>query len=121
MTASPTIGRVVIFRSRTGRYSVPAIVTATDETLEPAGVRVYEESFGERGVPGLSDAQWNVHLTVFTPGLPGQRANAEDFIAVGVREPSENVAGAYQEWDVPMGAHDGPDQEPGTWRWPVIR
>lgn len=60
MTQVPTIGRVVIYRSRLGHYSVPAVVTATQETLWPEGV--------ERGdVPALS-SPLHVHLHVLTPG-----------------------------------------------------
>jgi hypothetical protein len=122
----PTIGRIVLFRSRTGGYTVPAIITATTATLAPKGVEAFEASGGKKGVPPLSGPEC-VHLTVFTPGLPGQRAGADDFL-----EPprsglvGENVAGTYQEWDV---SYDEPgdaqsvlvynQQAPGTWRWPT--
>lgn len=101
---TPTIGRIVHYRSRTGNYTVPAIITATQETLYRPGV---DGGF----VPDLTDAR-NVHLTVFTPGKPGLRTTADDFVAPSVPPVSENVAGTYQEWDVPEG--DGP----GTWQWP---
>lgn len=108
-----TIGRVVIYRSRTGDYDVPAIVTATTRTLNPAGVE-------SGGVPALTDHDY-VHLTVLTPGLPGQREEAEN-LAVSKAESegaprSENVAGTYQEWDVPK-ASTASSPEPGSWRWP---
>lgn len=115
MEPIPTIGRIVIFRSRTGNYSVPAIITCTIITLAPKGVEVYEASGGEQGVPPLSGAA-HVHLHVLTPGIPGQRADAQDFVVEGVRR-SENVGGAYQEWDVPRDPREG-EQAPGTWRWP---
>ena len=35
---TPTIGRIVHYRSRTGNYTVPAIITATKETLYRPGV-----------------------------------------------------------------------------------
>ena len=34
----PTIGRIVIFRSRTGDYDVPAIIAGTQDTLNPKNV-----------------------------------------------------------------------------------
>jgi hypothetical protein len=115
----PTIGRIVIYRSRTGSYSVPAIVTATTETLNPQGVAAGH-------VPALSSDE-HVHLTVFTPGRPGMRGGAGDFVVESQHGRSENVAGCYQEWDIP---HDGlppadkivagerAEQAPGTWSWP---
>jgi hypothetical protein len=116
-----TIGRVVTYRSRTGDYDVPAIVNCTVDTLNEKGVEAYRESAGKRGVPPLSTAN-HVHLTVLTPGMPGQRADAEDFKVAGVAV-SENVAGCYQEWDIPFwqpAEHD-PENDapmPGSWRWP---
>lgn len=112
----PSIGRIVTYRSRTGDYDVPAIVTATTETLNPKGPAAYEESGGHKGVPPLS-SETHVHLTVFTPGLPGQRATAEDFKVQSEHGMSENVSGCYQEWDIPFYA----EPAPGAWRWPVIR
>jgi hypothetical protein len=57
----PTIGRIVIYRSETGNYSLPAIVTATQETLWQEGV--------ERGDVEELDSPEHVHLHVFTPGV----------------------------------------------------
>jgi hypothetical protein len=142
MAQNPSIGRIVVYRSRTGRYDVPAIITATTGTLDPQGVELFEESNGERGVPPLSSPD-HVHLTVFTPGLPGFRAQGlhgagdtplaeRDQSARG--EPrqgyGENTGGSYQEWNVPLDepmpvhspvpgvASVTPDPEPGSWRWP---
>lgn len=68
----PTIGRIVHYRSKMNPYVMPAIITATKDTLWPEGV--------ERGdVPGITDDN-HVHLTCFTPG--------------------KQVT--YQEFDVPM-------------------
>jgi hypothetical protein len=108
----PTIGRIVTFRSRTGDYDVPAIVTATKETLNPKGVEAGH-------VPALSSTR-RVHLTVFTPGRPGLRSDAADFKVESPHGRSENVAGCYQEWDVPELLRGSVDDEiaPGTWRWP---
>lgn len=87
----PTIGRIVIYRSKTGNYSCPAIITATHETLWPEGV--------ERGdVPALSSSE-HVHLHVFTPG-------AQE---------------AYPEFDVPFDStEDYGEPAPGSWSWPII-
>jgi hypothetical protein len=112
---NPTIGRIVIYRSRTGDYDVPAIVTATTETLNPKGVELGH-------VPPLS-CDTNVHLTVFTPGRPGKRRGADDFLVESEHGRSENVAGCYQEWDIPRWAPVGLGSEPtpGSWRWPERR
>jgi hypothetical protein len=139
-TMPATLGRVVIYRSRTGRYDVPAIVTATTDTLDPQGVELYHATNCGKGVPPLddqvdsSDAQ-HVHLTVLTPGLPGFRAQglageADTELAERDRADrpmpaqgyGENTGGTYQEWNVP---YDNPplggtrSPEPGTWRWPT--
>lgn len=124
MNPAPTIGRIVHFRSRTGKYTVPAIITCTVHTANPDSL--------ERGTLPLFSRTSSVHLTVFTPGLPpagiGSRANADDFIAPPTAqrhvygplhvngEPTggngvlgfqpvpvgENLGGTYQEWDVPF-------------------
>lgn len=113
----PSVGRIVLYRSRTGTYTVPAIITATARSLA-RGVDAGH-------VPGLSDED-NVHLTVFTPGKPGMRGGA-DFLCESEHGRSENVAGCYQEWDIPPSISLGneqsedPDNEgfpPGTWAWP---
>lgn len=107
---APTIGRIVIYRSRTGSYSVPAIINATVDTLNPDGVAAGH-------VPPLEHPT-DVHLTVFTPGKPGMRGGAGDFLVESEHGRSENVAGCYQEWSIPFDASDEPEQAPGTWRWP---
>jgi hypothetical protein len=116
-----TIGRVVLYRSRTGSYTVPALVNCTARSLNPAGVEAGH-------VPPLSSEQ-HVHLSVLTPGKPGKRAEAEDFVVESQYPVSENVGGMYQEWDIPFWspedqesqAWEGGDygvQPPGTWAWP---
>jgi hypothetical protein len=105
---TPTIGRIVLYRSRTGDYTVPAIVTATVDTLNPKGVELGH-------VPALTGDQ-HVHLTVLTPGKPGKRRGADDFLVESEHPRSENVAGCYQEWDIAAG--DPGDHGPGTWIWP---
>jgi hypothetical protein len=104
----PTSGRIVIYRSRTGSYDVPAIVTATRDTLNPAGVEAGH-------VPDIS-SPGHVHLTVFTPGREGMRGGAGDFLVVSPHGRGENRGGTYQEWGVPM--NQRPEPSPGSWRWP---
>lgn len=112
-----TIGRMVTYRSRTGDYDVPAIVNCTVDTLNPKGVAAGH-------VPDLTDED-HVHLTVFSPGKPGLRADAQDFKVESPHGRDENVGGSYREWDIPFDTRspsraDEPlgDPEPGTWRWP---
>ena len=120
-----TIARSVIYRSRTGKYDVPAIVTATVDTLAPDGVKLYEETGGKKGVPPLSSPD-HVHLTVLTPGIPGFDVAEAEFQTPRQHGPDKgniNYGGTYQEWDIPMmqppveGSGADP-LEPGTWRWP---
>jgi hypothetical protein len=93
----PSIGRIVIYRSRTGRYSLPAIITATSDTINQAGVDAGH-------IPPIT-LSGNVHLHVFTPGSQQ----------------------GYQEHDVPQAAiadtapGEDSEQPPGSWAWPVIR
>ena len=115
------LGRFVIYRSRTGSYSVPAVITCTTRSLNPAGVE-------SGNLPPLSSDE-HVHLTVFTPGKPGLRAAAADFLVTNQMPVSENVAGCYQEWDISYwepddgqkqawGTGDYSVQPPATWAWP---
>lgn len=100
------LGRVVHYRSRTGHYTVPALVTATQDSLYRPGV---DAGF----VADLSSAE-HVHLQVFTPGMPGKRKDADDFLVESPHGRAENVNGSYPEYDVPYDAAGGP----GTWCWP---
>lgn len=120
-TPAPTLARSVLYRSRTGSYTVPAVVTCTTRSLNPAGVE-------SGNLPPLSSDR-HVHLTVLTPGKPGKRATADDFVVTSQEPISENVAGCYQEWDVPewtapdeqlqlWESGDYSQQAPGTWAWP---
>lgn len=125
----PTIGRIVIYRSKVGAYVIPAIITATIDTLAPEGLARWHDTDGREGVPPL-DSNRHVHLTVFTPGYPAQH-RLESGAAWG---------GTYQEWNVPefvVGSVEGgttggfvegdvvpplpvpAKQPPGTWHWPV--
>ena len=111
----PTIGRIVIYRSRTGDYDVPAIVTATTDTLNAKGVELGH-------VPALSSDE-HVHLTVLSPGRPWLHRSAEVFKTESPYGRGENVSGCYQEWDIPWADTEDHDHAqglytPGTWRWP---
>lgn len=110
-----SLGRIVEYRSRTGNYSVPAVINCTTNSIYQPGV---EAGF----VPPISQID-NVHLTVFSPGRPGLRtsagedapvAGAENFVNPSPYPISENVSGCYQEWDIPYDINGGA----GTWRWP---
>lgn len=107
----PTIGRIVIYRSRTG-YTCPAIITATRETLIHANVvKGY--------ISDLSEAS-NVHLTVFTPGKPGSGPRKYGWWWRRRQGAQRNTSGLYQEWDVPKSKrlNGSGEQEPRTWKWP---
>ena len=106
----PTIGRIVIYRSRTGDYDVPAIVAATQDSL-------YQPNVEAGHIPALS-SETHVHLVVFSPGPAGKRADATDFKVESEHGRSENAGGTYTEWDIPQTAPQGSEHAPGTWRWP---
>lgn len=101
--AGLAIGRVVIYRSRTGDYDVPAIVNCTVDTISVKGVELGH-------VPALSGNNC-VHLTVFTPGKPGTARPGNE------PNPAQ-TSGCYQEWDIGE-ATSQENPEPGSWRWPV--
>ena len=91
----PSLGRIVIFRSRTGDYDVPAIITATQATLNPKGVELGH-------IPRLSSPS-HVHLTCFTAGVPGKRRDATDFKVESEYPRSENVAGTRRRRRIASG------------------
>lgn len=106
----PSLGRIVIYRSRTGAYECPAIITATRDSLVIENV--------EKGwIPPLSN-EMNIHLTVFSAGNPNRGRTVEeaekDFLVKSEHGHSANMGGTYQEWDIPYDPAGGP----GTWRWP---
>lgn len=121
----PTIGRVVLYRSRTGNYTVPAIITATTDSL-------YQPNVDAGHIAGLTDEQ-HVHLSALTPGKPGTRGSENVDMLVpdsDARPIRPNIAGLYQEDDVPQWDpawlpespvfdHEHLDLQPaGTWTWP---
>lgn len=73
----PTVGRVVHYRAKTRGYVLPAIVTATHDSLDPIGI--------ERGHVLPLSSETHVHLHVMTSGA------------------KEN----YQEFNVPQGNGPG--------------
>lgn len=102
----------MIYRSKTGRYSLPAIVNTTTETI-------YEESVRRGFMDPLTDHD-NVHLTVLTGGRPGGRLPDTD-----PNLPQAPPGGTYQESNIPWaGEMEGDwkyeDQPPGTWAWPNL-
>lgn len=104
------IARAVIYRSKTGNYDLPAVVTATVATLDPEGVRLGH-------VPEL-DSPDRVHLTVFTCGKQGSSRD-------GNPVNNEAAGGSYQEFNIPQFVceevareDEGQEPEPGSWRWP---
>jgi hypothetical protein len=104
----PSICRMVVYRSKTGAYDVPAVINCTIDTISEEGVRLGH-------VPPLT-SDVHVHLTVFTPGKPGTAREGNEV------NPAQ-TSGTYQEWDVPLsGSFAAPTEgdEPmlGTWRWP---
>lgn len=107
-TPPPKLGSIVTYRSRTGLYDVPAIVTATQATI-------YVDNIEKGLIAPLSSVR-HVHLTVFSPGPTGKRAEATDFKVESPHGRGENEGGSYPEWDIPE--YTGEDEpEPGTWRW----
>jgi hypothetical protein len=108
-TPTPALGHIVLYRSRTGEYDVPAVIAGTQASLHIPNVQAGY-------VPPLSSPR-HVHLVCLTPGAPGKRGEAKDFRVVSKYPISENLAGTYQEWDIGEHVGDG-EPEPGSWRWP---
>lgn len=95
MTPEPTLGDHVIYRHVSG-YDVPAIVTATHESIEASDTTTRE-------IRPLTDAK-HLHLTVFTAATVSERGceKARDVAPAGER--------AETSWP-PL----------GTWRWPEAK
>lgn len=105
-----TIGRVVWYRSRTGRYTLPADIAVTTHTL-------YQPAVEGGHIPPLSSPD-HVHLIVKTAGLQGHRLPDTD-PAIN----AQAAGGTYQEHDVPFWEPSSPFwadevQPAGTWTWP---
>jgi hypothetical protein len=91
---TPTLGRILHYRGKLGLQTMrAAIVTATIDTIDPAGVEAGE-------VEPITDPT-RVHLWVYSPS-------------------ANNPAGGFGEFNVAYGG-DGLEIPPGTWRWPVIQ
>lgn len=111
----PSIGRIVVYRSRTGAWSVPAIVAATQETLN---VDLVKAGY----CPDL-DSPEHVHLVVFSPGRPMTPQEQTVLHANFVNPPVDeawtdvNMGGTFREWNIPIDV-GSEEQAPGTWRWP---
>jgi hypothetical protein len=106
--AAPTIGRIVVYRSKTGKYVVPAVIAATVDTL-------YRPAVEEGHVAELTDES-HVHLVVFTPGFAGHRnSTTTPEQAAKLTALSTPAGGTYQEFDI---AYDETGETPGTWSWP---
>jgi hypothetical protein len=108
--AIPTIGRIVIYRSKTGDYVMPAIVSATLDTLHQPNV--------DAGHMHPLSGPLNVHLTVFTAGYQGQVSQSTMENHPELADPARRnypAGGTFQEWDIPYSDTD----EPGCWSWPV--
>lgn len=102
-----TVGRIVHYRSKTGNYTLPAMITATHETLWPEGVALGE-------VPALS-SEAHVHLQVFTPGIAESYPEHDVPFYPGPRSDVGHFAAAIAGVSPP----DGPPEQPaGSWRWP---
>jgi hypothetical protein len=98
LPAGLAVGRVVTLRSVESGVDLPAVVTATTETLDQAAIEAGK-------VPELTSPK-RVHLTVFSP-----------FLA------DEDRGGAFQAFNVPQfvaPTGDGSATEivAGTWRFP---
>lgn len=116
----PSLGRIVLYRSRTGNYTCPAMITAVTESLYLPNV--------EAGFIEPLSSELHVHLDVSTPGKPNVRRDAPDFIAREDKVVYPNIGGHYQEfdvefWDPSTAKWEGTawkltDQPAGTWTWP---
>lgn len=124
-TPPPRLGAVVWFRSRTGRWTAPAVVTAVLDSL-------YQPNVEAGHLPPLTSDR-HVHLTVLTPGRPGHVSDETRETHPELADPdrpNRPAGGTFQEWDIPQWSCEGAgivpdeegflwdDQEDGTWMWP---
>jgi hypothetical protein len=110
----PTIGRIVIYKSKTGDYVMPAIIAATTATLHRPNVEAGH-------IPDL-DSDTHVHLIVFTTGIPGEvstntaEQRPELVMPDRVNRP---FGGTFQEWNIPQSqAAENVEHDAGSWFWP---
>lgn len=97
----PTLARLVHYRGRLGLQTPrAAIVTATQETLDPRGV--------EAGAVPALDSPTHVHLWVFTPAVAGPNAETGGFAEFNVPQGEAADDDVPTGWTIP----------PGTWCWP---
>lgn len=117
----PSLGRIVLFRSKTGRWTAPAIVTAVTESLFQPNV--------DAGHLHPLSSDTHVHLTVFTPGIQGhvsEETAREHPELADPNRPNLPAGGSFQEFDVGQWSRLDDDREPfehehqpaGTWMWP---
>lgn len=115
------LGRIVWYRSKTGTYSCPAMITATADTI-------YQPNVDAGHMHSLS-SDVHVHLAVFTAGYQGHVSEATRESNPELTDPRRRnlpAGGTYQEWDIPQWdweaagelAWDYSDQPAGTWAWP---
>lgn len=110
----PTLCRAVLYRSKTGRYTLAADVIGVKSTLYQPGV--------DAGMVPELDSEMHVHLLVKTPGKPGGRLPDTD-----PSIQSQPMGGTYVEYNIPFWdpTTEAPssrwvadDQPAGTWTWP---
>lgn len=113
----PTLCRAVLYRSKTGRYTLAADVIGTEQSLFQPGV--------DAGMVPSLDSDMHVHLLVKTPGKPGGRLPDTDPSIAAVP-----MGGTYVEYNIPFwdpieatagngrGNWELDDQPAGTWTWP---
>lgn len=121
----PRLGAVVWFRSRTGRWTAPAVVTAVLDSL-------YQPNVEAGHLPPLTSDR-HVHLTVLTPGRPGHVSDETRDTHPELADPdrpNRPAGGTFQEWDIPQWSREEAgidpdeegflwdDQDDGTWMWP---
>lgn len=128
-TRPPRLGATVLYRSRTGTYTMPALISATTASL-------YQPNVDAGHVAPLS-SDTNVHLGVITCGIPGHvsaRTLDQHPELADTDRPNMPAGGTFAEWDIPFwdprtATGDGQldawldgdltAQPAGTWTWPV--
>lgn len=125
----PRLGATVLYRSLTGTYTMPAIISAVVGSLYPPNV--------EAGHVAPLSSDSHVHLAVMTCGIPGQvsqRTLEQQPELAAPDRPNIPAGGTFAEWDIPFwdpftATGDGQldawldgdlaAQPAGTWTWPV--
>jgi hypothetical protein len=112
VSGQPTIGRIVLYRSKVGDgIDSPAIVLRTQDTTN---LDVIERWGPEPGVVEGAGETGREHETVGRPAALVPVLSSPTHVDLLVH----GLGKDYREYNVPLDATRDAEVPPGTWRWP---